>query len=542
MELIYSFTLALFLTIASTPLLIKYSTRLGLVDAPDEARKVHTKLMPRTGGLGIIFGAFVPLVLLLPLDPQLLHLLVGCGIIVVFGLLDDRVQLSYAWKLVGQACAAIVVIAGGFSFSEIPLLQDYQLPEWLAYGASFFFIIGIVNGVNFSDGMDGLAAGTTLLVLFLLAILAYHTGHLPYAIIALTVAGGVLGFLRFNTFPAQLFMGDTGSQFLGFIVCCLAIVITQAQTSAYSVALPLLLLGLPIIDILQVVVVRIFKRLPLPGPDKEHLHHQVARLGFEHYSVVAIVYILQFVLLASAYVLRYESDVLIVAVFAAYFVIVVGAVFSLQALNWTWRNLNAGTRQERRNLFLRRLEVFYRYSPLAIEILVALFLIFAALSLLLTSMPIALGSLALALLMLIIIVTSKQLLLRMPRVWVYPSFAIIVYLLAEGNAAAWIARLIDFYVAFLAIVLVLAMRMSRRQDFSLNTMDLLILLVVICLPWLPLDAIGSVNALQGAMHLLVLLYAAEFVFARKHQSAPILFVSAPIALFLIGALGLLQGL
>ncbi|MGI9286450.1 MAG: MraY family glycosyltransferase [Pseudomonadales bacterium] len=539
MELIYSFTLALVLTIALTPLLIKFSTHLGLLDTPDEARKVHTKVMPRTGGLGIIFGALIPLFFLLPLSTQLLHLLYGCTIIVLFGLLDDRVQLSYKWKLFGQGCAAIVVISGGFTFTEIPLFGAYECPEWLAYGITFFFIVGIVNGVNFSDGMDGLAAGTTLLVLFLLAILAYHAGNATYTIISLTVAGGVLGFLRFNTFPAQLFMGDSGSQFLGFVTCCLAIGITQANTSAYSIALPLLLLGLPIMDILQVVVVRIVKRLPLPGPDKEHLHHQIARLGFEHYSVVAIIYIVQFTLLASAYFLRYENDSLIIAFFAAYFIAVVSAVFGMQAINWKWRHSSENAERERRNLFLRKLEGFYRHSPLVVEMLLVLFLLYSALSILEVPSSIAVGSLLLGVLMLVLTISRKNLPQLMARVWVYPSFAVVAYLLALGVAGPRVVMLANLLIAVLAVILVMAMRMSRRQDFSLNTMDLLIVLVVICLPLLPLDTISDVNARQGAMHLLVLLYASEFILTRKNQNARLLLLGAPIALFVVGIQGLI---
>lgn len=539
MELIYSFTLALFLTIALTPLLIKFSAQLGLLDTPDQARKVHSKVMPRTGGLGIIFGALVPLLLLLPLSTQLLHLLFGCAIIVLFGLLDDRVQLSYKWKLFGQGCAAIVAISGGFTLTEIPIFGAYDLPEWLAYGASFFFIVGIVNGVNFSDGMDGLAAGTTLLVLLLLASLAYHAGNATFAIISLTVAGGVLGFLRFNTFPAQLFMGDSGSQFLGFVTSCLAIGITQAETSAYSTALPLLLLGLPIIDILQVVIVRIVKRLPLPGPDKEHLHHQVARLGFEHHSVVAIIYVFQFVLLASAYLLRYEIDSLIIAFFAAYFISVVGTIFSLRAINWKWRNVNENAKRERRNLFLRRLDWFYRHSPLVVEILMVVFLVCSAFCMSEMRSSIAVVSLILAILMLALAITRRSLPQLVARIWVYPSFAIVAYLLAQGAVPQQMMLPINLFIGALAVVLVMAMRMSRRQDFGLNTMDLLIVLVVICLPLLPVDSINHVNARQGAMHLLVLLYASEFILTRKNQNATVLLLGAPIALLIVGIQGTL---
>lgn len=538
MELVYSFTLALLLTIALTPLLIKFSARLGLVDSPDSARKVHTKVMPRTGGLGIIVGAFIPLVFLLPLNTQLLHLLFGCVIIVLFGLLDDRVQLSYKWKLFGQGCAAIIVMAGGFVFSELPFCEPFDVPGWVNYFVTFFFIVAIVNGVNFSDGMDGLAAGTTLLVLFLLTLLAYQAGNTTFAIISLTVAGGVLGFLRFNTFPAQLFMGDTGSQFLGFVTCCLAIGITQAETSAYSVALPLLLLGLPIMDILQVVTVRIIKRLPLPGPDKEHLHHQVARLGFKHHRVVAIIYVLTFALLTSAYILRYENDLLIFSVFAACCVAVLGTVFGLQVVNWAWRDRSEYRGQERRNLYLRRLDWFYRHSTLTVEILVVLFLIFSALFVAQVSFSIAVVALSMAIFILILTTVRKDLPQFVVRVCIYPSLIVSVYLLAQGYANHQAIVLANLFIGVLVIVLVLAMRMSRRQDFSLNTMDLLVVLLVVCVPLMPLESISYLNARQGAIHLVVLLYATEFILIRNKKTAGSFMLSAQVALLLVGIRGL----
>ena len=241
MELVYSFTIALFLTIALMPLLIKFSAQLRLIDDPGADRKMHDKVMPRSGGLAIILGVFIPLPFLLSMDGYIPYLFIGSGIIILFGLLDDRAELNYKWKLFGQSLAVIVVMMGGIVIHQIPFFGLEAMPVWMSWPLTFVFLLGVINGVNFSDGLDGLAAGTSLLALATIAILAMIVDDQKVALISLTVIGGVLGFLRYNTFPARIFMGDAGSQFLGFITACLAIAVTQSESSALNTFLPVII-------------------------------------------------------------------------------------------------------------------------------------------------------------------------------------------------------------------------------------------------------------------------------------------------------------
>ena len=355
MEYVYSLSLALFLTIALIPILIRVSWRLGLVDHPTAERKVHTNAMPRTGGLGIIIGAALPLFFLLPIEGYLRYLFLGCAITIFFGLLDDRFELSYKWKILGQSLAAIAVMSGGVVMHQLPFFGFDDAPVWLSYPITFLFLVGVVNGVNFSDGLDGLAAGTSIMALLLIFVLALQCEDTAVALISLTLVGGLLGFLRFNTFPANIFMGDAGSQFLGFITACLAIIVTQSETSPYSVWLPVLILGIPIMDIVQVIPVRIHKKLPLPGPDKEHFHHQLGKLGFRHVEVVAVVYLLQTILMTGAYLMRYESDLAVAVFYTTFVVTILGALLFANAHNWQFRERQRrNTKRERRNRYLRR--------------------------------------------------------------------------------------------------------------------------------------------------------------------------------------------
>jgi UDP-GlcNAc:undecaprenyl-phosphate GlcNAc-1-phosphate transferase len=259
MDLILSFSAALFLSIVSIPLLIRASGFLQLVDTPTEDRKLHTVATPRSGGFGIVIGVFFSLLLWLKPEDYLWSVFISSAIIVVFGLLDDRFDLHFSWKFFGQIAAVVVLMAGGVVIDVVPLLGLNAAPVWVSYPLTFFFILGVINAVNLSDGLDGLAAGIILLSLGLVAFFAYQIHSNAIVLVALAVMGGLLGFLRYNTFPARVFMGDTGSQFLGLITVSLAILVSQHESSAISPALPLLILGLPILDNLMVMAIRHMK-------------------------------------------------------------------------------------------------------------------------------------------------------------------------------------------------------------------------------------------------------------------------------------------
>jgi UDP-GlcNAc:undecaprenyl-phosphate GlcNAc-1-phosphate transferase len=514
MEYGYSLSVALFLTIALIPVLIRVSGSLGLVDHPGAERKLHDKVMPRTGGLGIIIGSALPLAFLLVFEGSIPYIFLGCAIIIVFGLADDRVELNYKWKLFGQSLGAIAVMSGGIFFQQFPFLGLDNAPFWLTYPITFLFLVGSVNGVNFSDGMDGLAAGTSIVALLLVFILALQADDVAFALISVTIVGGLLGFLRFNTSPATIFMGDAGSQFLGFIIACLAIGVTQGELSPYSPLLPLLILGIPIMDILQVVPVRVYKKLPLLGPDKEHFHHQISKLGFRHIEVVAIIYILQTILMVGAYLLRFADDIVLAVFYAVFVTLTLGTLLAVNYFGWTLR-ANAQTPGERRSGLLRKFEWYFRNSPNCLAVFLAIFflaqlLYFSRSTGLLVSLLVLIGAGLVS-----FAISRLRTALKVFRVILYCASAFFAYLISQASLSTATEVCLNGYLVLLTALLVLAIRITRRQVFSLNTQDLLILLVVILLPLLLFGYLGHYEIGRIALRLAVLMYASEFILARS---------------------------
>jgi UDP-GlcNAc:undecaprenyl-phosphate GlcNAc-1-phosphate transferase len=541
LELLYSFTVALFLTTALIPLCIRIAPQLGLIDMPNESRKVHSRAIPRSGGLAMVLGIALPLLWFLPADKEMLHLCIGGLVIIVFGLLDDSRNLDYKWKFLGQILATVIVMRGGFILQHLPLLWLDDLPMWLTYPLTFFFILGVINAVNLTDGLDGLAAGTTLLALGLLLVLSLQTEQQNAAFIALTIIGGILGFLRYNTHPAQVFMGDTGSQSLGFLAACLSIWVTQSPLSAVSTALPLLILGLPVLDTLTVMTIRVLEKRSPFSPDRNHIHHQIMALGFRHNEAVGIIYLLQIMLLALAFSLRFESDRLLLVVYVLFCVALIGTLQLARRKGWRLRNSEPGQSWlDRRNIFLRRLAWFYRNSGFVVQGLLAALLITPALA------PTPHMS-SLILILLPLLVLALLIFSRFPawatRLCVYPASVLGVYL-TSSNALLedYLGVLNAGYIA-LASALALAIRMTRREHFRLDTQDLLVLILILAVPLMPFDSLSHYAIGEITLRLAVLMYSCEFIISKTsgRQLLPVNIV-AVVALLLMTMLHTLLSL
>ena len=523
MQLLYSCTIAMLLTTVLMPVAIRIAPMVGLMDWPDANRKTHKRVIPRCGSLAMLLGIATSLLVYLPLTEKLLHLLLATAIIVFFGLLDDRKGLNYRWKFFGQIIAVLIVMHGGFLISRVPLLDLGTAPQWLSYLLTFLFILGVTNAVNLTDGLDGLAAGTTLLALVVIFALSHISDDSTGAIISVTVIGGILGFLRYNTFPARVFMGDAGSQFLGFIASCLAISVTQAETCAVSPVLPLLILGLPVLDTVTVMSIRMSQGRSPFSPDQNHLHHQFMSLGLRHNEAVAVIYILQVVLLGLAFLLRFAQDELLLGIYIGFSIAVVSGLFVARRNNWRIHSnaLHTGF-VERRNAILPRMPWFYSNSSFIVQGLMAPLLILPAL------LPRANGYIVdslefvlIALLLLAIAIYS-----RFPawstRITIYSASVLSVYLLsANQNTADW-ARCINAAFIVLAGVLALAIKMTRREQFRLDTQDLLILIVILVVPRLPLEPLSHFSVGEFSLRLAVLIYCCEFIVARTNEKKMLL--------------------
>ncbi|MEM6483720.1 MAG: MraY family glycosyltransferase [Pseudomonadota bacterium] len=530
-----SFMLALGAALVMIPLLIRYSARIGLVDdATGDARKIHTGQMPRSGGLGIVVASALAVLLVLPATTGLLSFLAAALVVIAFGLLDDVVAMKPLQKVAGQSLGVLIAMGGGMVISDVPLLG--HAPEWFSYPMTFIFVLAVINGVNFSDGMDGLAAGTTLMSLMLLFVLAVEAGHVEVAAVSLSVSAAVLGFLRFNTHPATIFMGDAGSQFLGFVVAWLAIALSQSDVTPMTTFMPLLILGIPVIDILQVVPVRVYKKLPLPGPDKEHFHHQIAKLGLFPYETVSVVYALQAILLAAAYLMRFLDDIHVLVFFVAFTAIVLGGGLVAHVYGWRVRSVAEVTSRRRRNRLFRAISVLHPYTGKFFGVAVHLILTASALFSSSLAATVAIIGFVVGLLSLVVYqMDVDRLRAFVPRITSYLACAILVYGLTSSPVIAGFNFALDLGFLALAFFLAVAIRITRRSYFWITPQDLLVLLFIGMLaPQLPINPGQGVEIGDLVFRTVVLLYASEYLLARGHQAQDYLLYASSSALLVLG--------
>ncbi|WP_425452960.1 glycosyltransferase family 4 protein [Sinobaca qinghaiensis] len=272
-----------------TPVVKKVAFRIGATDSPN-LRKVHNKSMARLGGIAIYAAFLIGLLILQPESAYLPYILAAGAIIIVTGVLDDITELSAKYKLLGQIAAAGIVIAGGvqIDFINLPFGSSLQL-GWLSIPITLLWIVGITNAINLIDGLDGLAAGVSSIVLATISILAIIQGDIFIVALGIALLGGTLGFLVHNFNPAKIFMGDTGALFLGFMIAVISL-LGFKNVTIFSLVVPVIILAVPISDTFFAIIRRIVHRQPLSAPDKSHLHHCLLNLGYSHKQTVLIIY------------------------------------------------------------------------------------------------------------------------------------------------------------------------------------------------------------------------------------------------------------
>jgi UDP-GlcNAc:undecaprenyl-phosphate/decaprenyl-phosphate GlcNAc-1-phosphate transferase len=284
--------LCFILSLLLTPLVKRVSIKIGAIDKPDE-RKVHKKIMPRMGGLAIIISFIFGCLVFIPNSIQIWPILLGVIIIAFTGLLDDMYSLSPRMKLLGQILAATVAVLGGVQIEFITTPSGEIINfGWFSIPLTIIWIVAIINAINLIDGLDGLAAGVTSIATITISILALTLGHPLTFFMGIILLGSTLGFLVFNFYPAKIFMGDTGSLFLGYMISVLSVMGLTKSAAIFSLVLPIIILAVPIMDTTFAIIRRIVQKKPLSAPDKFHLHHCLIRLGFSHKQSVLLIYLL----------------------------------------------------------------------------------------------------------------------------------------------------------------------------------------------------------------------------------------------------------
>ena len=275
------------------PICKKVSIHINAMDIPNE-RKVHKHPMPRLGGLAIYLSFLICYMFFGVITTEMLSIVIASFVIILFGIIDDINPMKARYKLIGQLIAAgIIVFYGNIILKEVYLFDYYISFGSLSPYLTIFFIIACINAINLIDGLDGLASGISTIYFSTIAVIALMTNRIGGLDITISIlmAGATLGFLVFNFPPAKIFMGDTGSQFLGFIIAIISL-LGFKNVTFNSLVVPIIILAIPIFDTLFAILRRFLKGESIGTPDKEHFHHQLLKMKFSTKITVLIIYII----------------------------------------------------------------------------------------------------------------------------------------------------------------------------------------------------------------------------------------------------------
>jgi UDP-GlcNAc:undecaprenyl-phosphate GlcNAc-1-phosphate transferase len=513
-ELFFSSMTALLVCMALIPPLRIAAERFQVMDLPGE-RKVHEHPVPRVGGLAFAVGACIAIAWWGARDATTFSVLLGCVIIVAFGVWDDRVDLSYRSKLVGQLLASFAVVWGGdIWFTTLPFLSDVEVPVWAGMLVTVVFLVGVSNAVNLTDGLDGLAGGLSFLTLSGIAYLAYLSNDSTVLLLTVPFLGGLLGFLRYNTYPARIFMGDGGSQLLGFIMGVLAILLTDSSRGPFSPSLAFFLLGLPFLDTLGVTGQRLAEgRSPFMG-DRAHIHHKLLRFGFTHYEAVTVIYTIQAGMLGLAFLLRWQSDTLILPLY----LMIAGSVLMLfiAAGRGLLPNLTSQSGHFLSTVAVTRLMNGPWLTDLPMQflaVIVPCFLI--ALVFVPSNVPTDVGYLSIIIFGIVLFGLSLS-----PRVapyfvrgGLYVGTTFLLYVCEESRyrSMSAVAMAHNMFFIVVALMVLLSLRFNERNRFQTTPLDYLMVFLAVTFPLLPEVSADIAHLGVFAAKLLVLFFSFELL-------------------------------
>ncbi|HEX2769941.1 MAG TPA: MraY family glycosyltransferase, partial [Geobacteraceae bacterium] len=476
--------------------------------------------IPRVGGLAMALGVFAPAIYWCGGDRFVTAYLAGAGVQVAFGLADDCVDLRPRWKLLGQTISAlIVIIYGGVKITSLGALLPayFLLPDWIAIPLTVLAIVGVTNAINLADGLDGLAGGISLLSISCIGYLAYMEGDFNIGLIALALSGAVFGFLRFNTYPATIFMGDAGSQFLGFSSITMALALTQGHT-ALSPLLPLIILGFPVLDTVTVMTMRIIRGRSPFRADKTHFHHSLLALGLHHTESVLTIYGIQVALIVSALFFRFYSDWLLLIGYGTFSCAMV-LIFSLSLRNnWEPKQFTPLVRVKESLSRLRdRTSIIkYLFRPMKLWLLAVLLVTVALTGEI--SVYVTPAAVAAAVMLALLARYYPQRLGDALRTVLYLLIPEVIYL-ADVHLAyerdMFPIRLYNLSFAVMALLTILVSKLTRRKNGFMSTpMDFLILFIVVIIPSLPVSNLYDYHVGMIAGKIIICYFALEVQMAE----------------------------
>ena len=322
-EIIYMVTIPFLFVLAIIPFVKKIAIHVNALDIPDE-RKVHTVPIPRLGGVGIYMGFLLGYILFGTMSIRMNAILIGSFIIIVTGIVDDINPIPAKVKFLFQTIAAsVVAFYGQILLNDLSAFGFYIDFGIFSYPITIIFIVAIINCVNLIDGLDGLAAGLSSIYFMTIGIVIVHWLKVfdLNAIITFIMLGSTLGFLCHNFHPAKIFMGDSGSMFLGYIIAVIALLGFKNVTLTTLLA-PICLLAIPILDTSFAIIRRFINKKPIDEPDKEHLHHQLLNLKLSHRNTVLVIYFIDILFAVAMLVYMLGDKTLGIIMYALLFILV----------------------------------------------------------------------------------------------------------------------------------------------------------------------------------------------------------------------------
>ena len=327
---VLALVVALVVSFLTTPVVKTFAYKVGAIDVPKDARRMHKVPIPRLGGLAIFIGFMVSILLFVRITPEMQSILLGAVIIVVLGVVDDIMALPAMLKFVVQIVAASIPATHGvqiLAFSNPNIFSDnlYWVLGWLSIPFTVIWIVAITNAVNLIDGLDGLANGVSAISATTILVIALVGGQGQVAIVLAALVGACIGFMPYNMNPAKMFMGDTGATFLGFILATMSIQGLFKYYAVISFVVPFLILGLPIFDTAFAFIRRIAHGQSPMHADRSHIHHRLIDMGLSKKQAVATLYVISAILGLSAVVLTTGGEQKAMLLFAALCIVAVVA-------------------------------------------------------------------------------------------------------------------------------------------------------------------------------------------------------------------------
>lgn len=546
----YIFLTSSILCTILVPFVSRLSVKIGGVDSPDE-RKVHTTAIPRLGGIAIFASLLFTVIYFCDINQQMKGLLSGAIVIFLTGLADDLANLTPRQKFVGEFMAAgLAVLMGGIVVQHLgnPFgLGTIQL-GFLAAPFTIIAIVGLINAINLLDGLDGLAGGVCAIASVSFAIISYKSGNQILFQVTIALLGALLGFLRYNNYPAKIFMGDGGSLMLGYLMGVFSVMLASGGTHPVSPYVPLIILGVPILDTLVVMANRKRFGKRLFQPDKTHLHHRLLNLGIGHRFTVLVVFGITYLLnliaifgcnLLNSTICNLNDTVLLLGlvVVAAS---VYGIMYLLTARGWCGTFDFSSELSLRKTVVYRKLVRFTVYLVSAIKIiLIAVLLLPLLLSHYDISILSAVPFILLILATVVVFLTRYSWRYALLQCYIYLAGALMIFAVDNLGRDDQLLGVPLVYVSnglFLLLFIFVGLKVfirKRATHLVVYPVEYLIMLIVLSVPLLPVTYTGQYHLMSVAAKSVILFVSFKLVLIRQqNRNRKIIFAIALTSLVL----------